>query len=412
MTSRLKQILDTRLSRRQWLVSSGLTVGATVAAPSLLEATPAPASRRQLDSLFDAPVDYDAIARNATARRAAAGPIRLHYNENPFGMSPKSKAAIMADWDSCNKYDPPAEAELRAAFAASVGVAPENVLVTQGSGEVLDVCALAYGLHDGDIVTAYPTYEGLMDYASAIGANIHRVKLDKDLQHDLGEMDRRITSQIDLVFVCNPNNPTGTLADSAKVRDFVRSASRRAIVLVDEAYHDFVDAPGYRSMTDLVLAGENVIVSRTASKIHGLAGLRIGFAIARPDIIARLQSKVTGTANSYGLRAALASVQDKEYQAFVRKNTLDGRKLLTDTITAMGKRVAPSQTNFVFFQSGVPITALNKSMRDKGFIIGRPFQPYDDWCRISIGTPDEMKQLVAVLPGAIRALEGAGGRGG
>jgi len=376
------------LSRRQWLVTSGLTAAASVALPRLLPAMPR--------------ADYSAHERAATSARRAAGPARLNYNENPFGMSPKARTALMAGWDEHNKYDPPALPELRKAFAKHVGVGPENVLVTQGSGEVLDITALAYGMHGGEIVTAWPTYEGLPRYAESIGARVHKVALTGALDHDLEAMDKRITNNVDLVFVCNPNNPTGLLIDQKRVRDFVSSVSRRSVVLVDEAYHEFVDDPNYRSMVDMVRSGENVIISRTASKIHALAGLRIGFAIARPDIIARLQSHATGNPNSFGMRAAIASINDTEYQAFVRDRTIEGRNLLTRTLTGLGKRVIPSQTNFVFFHAGVPVETVQKSLLAKGFAVGRAFPPYNDWCRVSIGTPDEMKAFVAALPEALR----------
>ena len=377
------------ISRRQWLVASGLSTAASVVLPRLLTALPA--------------APYLDLEEAATKARRASGLVRLNYNENPFGMSPKAKASLMSSWDEHNKYDPPALAELRATFARHVGVLPENVLVTQGSGEVLDITALAYGMHGGEIVTGWPTFEGLPKYAESIGATVHRVPLTGELDHDLVAMDTRITNNVDLVFVCNPNNPTAVLADSKKVRDFVSSVSRRSVVLVDEAYHDYVDDPSYRSMVDMVKKGDNVIVSRTASKIHGLAGLRIGFAVARPDIIERLEKHATGTPNCFGMRAAIASINDTEYQTFVRSRTIEGRTLLTRSLKDMGKRVVPSQTNFVFFHAGIPVEEVQNAMRAKGFIVGRAFPPYNDWCRVSIGTPEEMKSFVAALPAAFKA---------
>ncbi len=387
------------MSRRQWLVASGLSATATLTLPQMLRASGSPS----LDP--HAPVDYDALARAATEARRAAGPIRLCFNENPFGMSPKAKAAIMTSWDQHNKYQLPAVAELRAAFAKSVGVPTENVLVTQGSGEVLDIAALAYSMHGGEIVTAWPTFEGLPRYAEAIGATVHKLPLTASLGQDFAAMDTRITNSVSLAYVCNPNNPTGTLSDTKQLHDFVSSASRRAVVVVDEAYHDFVDDPSYRSCIDLVLKGENVIVSRTASKIHGMAALRVGFAIARADIIERLQKCVTGTPNVFGAQAVIASIADTEYQNFVKARNREGRALLVDTLTKLGKRVAPSQANFVFFQAGMSGEALRVSMLAKGFMIGRAFPPYNDWSRVSIGTPDEMQAFVKALPSS---MAGAG----
>ncbi|MEO7520829.1 MAG: histidinol-phosphate transaminase [Gemmatimonas sp.] len=381
------------LTRREWLVASGLGAAATVALPGFVAASPSPIAGA---------TDFTALERAATAARRAAGPIRLSSNENPFGMSPKAKAAIMDAWHEHSKYSPPALPELAAVFAKSVGVPPECVLVTQGSSEVLNITALTFGLHGGEIVTAWPTFEGLPRYGDTIGATVHRVPLTASLDHDFDMMDRRTTNSVNLVFVCNPNNPTGVLANSKRVRDFVTSVSRRTNVLVDEAYHDFVDDPSYTSMVDLVRKGENVIISRTASKIHGLAGLRVGFAIARPDIIERMRLHVTGNPNSFGMRAAIASVNDTEYQAFVRTRTIEERLRLTKTLRDMGKRVIPSHTNFVFFQTGIPLETVQNSLRDKGFLVGRAFPPYNDWCRVSIGTPEEMASFNAVLPAALK----------
>jgi histidinol-phosphate aminotransferase len=385
------------VTRRQWLVSAGLAAGSTVVLPRILPALGAP---------DEIPGSYsDALLRlerDATALRRAAGPIRLCFNENPFGMSPKAKEAISANWVEHSQYGLQSIPELRKVFAKHVGVDPSNVLITQGSSEVLSISAIAFAPHGSEVVLPWPTFEGLPDYATTMGATVHRVPLDADLGHDLAAMDTRITNGVKLVFVCNPNNPTSTLADAARLRDFVRSTSKRALVIVDEAYHDFIDDPAYKSMTDLALAGENVIVSRTASKIHGIAGLRIGFAIARPDIIARLGEYATGTPNAFGVNAAIASLQDTEYQSFVKAKNREGRELLTTSLKSMGKRVAHSQTNFVFFQAGMPVDKVQAVMKAKGFLIGRAFPPYTDWCRISIGTPEEMKQCVAALPEALR----------
>lgn len=393
------------VNRRQWLLRTGAAAGASLIAPRMLPAL----DRAHLRGLFrdmDSATYANALLqmeRDVTAARRAAGPIRLCFNENPFGMSPKAKEAIAAAWPLHGHYDPPSYPELKNLFAKHVGVDASNVLVTQGSSEVLSIVALAYGLHGGEIVAASPTFEGLPDYARAIGATVHRVPVDANLSHDLNAMDARVTNAVQLVFVCNPNNPTSTLTDNAKLRDFVRTVSRRALVVVDEAYHDFVDDPTYRSFTDMVTQGENIIVSRTASKIHGIAGLRVGFAVARPDIIEKLQPLVTGTPNVFGMSAAIASLQDTEYQEFVKARNREGRDLLVSSLKGMGKRVVTSQTNFVFFHANIPVENVQTAMQTRGFLVGRAFPPYTDWCRISIGTPDEMKSLVKVLPEALHA---------
>lgn len=384
------------LSRRQWLRTTGLGLGATVALPGLL---PAHEATRVLGG-----VSYrELLARleqDATTARRLAGPVRLMYNENPFGMSPRAKDAVMAGWTEHTWYEPPIRQQVRETFAAHVGVPPEYVLVTQGSSEVLATAALAYGVDGGEMVVPHPTFEDLPRYASTLKATVHKIPLDDRMDHDFYAMDARIGSNTKLVFVCNPNNPTATLHEDRTLRDFVTTACKRAPVVVDEAYYDFVDVPGHRSMVDLVTRGESIIVSRTASKIHGLAGLRVGFAVARPDIIERLSQYKTGDPNVFGLHAMNASLRDTEYQAFVKQKNREGRTLLLDSLRAAGRKATASQGNFVFFHAGKPAADMQRYFLRQGFMVGRAFPPYTDWCRVSIGTPDEMKAFVGVLPGA------------
>ncbi len=384
------------LSRRDWLRNTGLGIGASVALPGLLPAS-------EMARVLGGGVAYaDMLAhleRDVTTARRAAGPVRLMYNENPFGMSPKAKDALMGSWMQHAWYVPPIHDEVRHTFAKHVGVPADHVLVTQGSSEVLSVLALAYNMAGGEIVAPWPTFEDLPRWGDTLNATVHRVPLNQYLDHDLYMMDAKIGSGTKLVFVCNPNNPTSNLTEDTSLRDFVSSAAKRTTVVVDEAYIDFVDRPGHRSMIDLVLKGESVVVSRTASKIHGLAGLRCGFAIARPDIIKRLQQYVSGDPNVFGQLAANASLLDVEYQSFIKQKNREGRTMLLNTLATLGRKVAPSQTNFVFFHTGKAIQPVQQYFLAKGFVVGRAFPPFNDWCRVSVGTPDEMKQFCAVLPG-------------
>ncbi len=390
------------LSRRQWLRSSGLMAGGALATPQLLPALEAASLPAVVDGLT---TEAGFLAHELTVQRErrAAGPIRLSSNENPYGMAPSAKAAITERWSEHSLYGAASPRDLRKVFATHVGVPEDHVLVTAGSSEVLSIVALAYGMHGSEVLTPWPTFEGLPRYAEMMGARVHKVALDGNLAHDLDAMDRRLVQAIDLVFVCNPNNPTGTLTDATKLRSFVSNASRRAVVLVDEAYHDFVNDPTYKSMTDMVLAGENIIVSRTASKIHGLAGLRTGFAIARPDIIARLSGFATSAPGVFGARGAIASIQDTAYQAMCKQRNLEGRAIMETAIKAMGRKMTASHTNFVYFHAGLPVEKVQAKMQAAGFLIGRAFPPYNDWVRISIGTPDEMRQVAAALPAALSA---------
>ena len=218
------------------------------------------------------------------------------------------------------------------------------------------------------------------------------------MDHDFYAMDARIGSNTKLVFVCNPNNPTATLHDDRTLRDFVTTACKRAPVVVDRPITTSW-TPGHRSMVDLVTKGESIIVC-ARQQDPWLAGQRVGFAVARPDIIERLSQYKTGDPNVFGLHAVNASLRDTEYQAFVKQKNREGRTLLLDSLRAAGRKATASQGNFVFFHAGKPAADMQRYFLQQGFMVGRAFPPYTDWCRVSIGTPDEMKAFVGVLPGA------------
>jgi histidinol-phosphate aminotransferase len=182
------------------------------------------------------------------------------------------------------------------------------------------------------------------------------------------------------------------------VRAFCKETSRRSVVLVDEAYHDYVETPEYSSMLDLVRQGHNVIVSRTFSKIHGLAGLRVGYGFARPDIAARLrQFRSSIGVNILGVRAAMASYQDEEFQSFSRRKNAEARTYLYRLLDELNLRYAPSHANFVFFRLGKDVQPFREAMQKRGILVGRLFPPYTDWCRVSTATMDEMKLFGAAL---------------
>lgn len=390
------------VSRRQWLKSSGLVAGGAIATGSL---TPALAQALEsdgphLENGLTTPAGFAAHERMIEAVRRADGPIRLASNENPYGMAPSARKAIEDGWKQHAWYGAPGIPNLKKVYAQSVGVPEDHIMIVAGSSELLSIVNLAYGIK-GEILTPWPTYEGLPRYAETLGIKVHKVPLAADLTHDLDTMDKRLTQAIDLVFVCNPNNPTANLTENRKLRSFVSNASRRSMVLVDEAYHDFVTDPSYTSCIDMVKAGENVIVSRTGSKIHGLAALRIAFVIARPDIIARLQPLSTSAPCVFGALGATASIQDTAYQTMCKQRNVEGREIMKTAIAKMGRKMTDSQTNFVFLHAGMPVEQVQKAMFTKGFMVGRAFPPYTDWVRISIGTPDEMRAVAAVLPEVI-----------
>jgi histidinol-phosphate aminotransferase len=333
----------------------------------------------------------------------SVGPLRLHNNENPFGMPESARKAVLGAFEDGADYPTRQYEELAAQIAQREGVAPESVVLGAGSGEILRVAGTAYGLAGGEILTGYPTYEGLETHSTRIGAFVHRVPVEAEgMTLDLDAMDRRATQAVKLVFVCNPNNPTGTFVPADRLSAFCETISRRTVVLVDEAYHEFANDPRYASMVPLVRAGENVIISRTFSKIYGLAGLRVGYALARPDIADRLRRYTTiGGVNLVGVAAARAAYEDTAFVARTRDENGAARAYVNELFTTAGRRVLPSQTNFVFFELGFDVRTFQKTMADRGILVGRPFPPYTDWCRVSLGTVEEMQRFAGALDGAL-----------
>lgn len=323
---------------------------------------------------------------------------RLNNNENPFGPSERARRAMTEAFNEGCRYPGGQNKKLEELIAKKEGLPADSVILGAGSGEILRMAAMAYGPQGGELLTAHPTYEGLESAARTIGAFVHRVSLNKNFEHDLDEMDRRTTQAVRLVFVCNPNNPTGTIVSGDRLRAFCKEVSRRSIVLVDEAYHDYVEAPQYSSMIDLAKEGHNVIISRTFSKIHGMAGLRVGYGFARPDIVARLR-QFRSSINVLGLAAATASYQDPEFQGLSRKRNAEARSYLYKVLEELKYQYIPSHANFVFFKLGkdVQAQAFRDAMEKRGILVGRVFQPYTEWSRVSMGTMDEMKLFAAAL---------------
>ena len=368
------------LSRRSWLQRAGVaSTGLFLGAPAARAATPA-------------------VARPPLIRRTADGLVRLSSNENPYGPAPSARAAMSAAYDEACRYPyAGASDDLVRLIAEREGVTPDHVLLACGSSEILTMAAMAYGLGHGEIVAADPTYQKLLTYAENLGAHAHRVPLDDGMVHDLDAMERRVTQATRLVFVCNPNNPTGTIVDPDRLRDFCASVAPRAVVFMDEAYIELLDEPERHTMVDLVRRGENVIVSRTFSKIFGMAGLRLGYAIARPDIVERLAQYGMGGPNVLALRGAIASLHDEAFQAESRQRTAEGRAFLYRLFDEVGYAYTPASGNFVFFHTGVPILEFQQALRERGVLVARPFPPYLDWCRVSVGTPDEMAAFADAL---------------
>ena len=217
------------------------------------------------------------------------------------------------------------------------------------------------------------------------------------MRHDLSAMEGRVTDSTSLVYVCNPNNPTGTVLNADQLRAFIETVEARATVFVDEAYVDLLDDPTHNAMIDQVKAGKNVILARTFSKIHGLAGLRVGYAIARPDLIKRLSPLQMSIPNVMGLRAAAASYRDIGFQKYSKDKIKECVAMTEATLDELGLKYTPTVTNFLVFDTGGSVRDFAKTMRQNNILVGRSYAPYNNWCRVSMGTVEQMAVFSQVL---------------
>jgi histidinol-phosphate aminotransferase len=327
----------------------------------------------------------------------APGLARLIANENPYGPSASARLAITETLATAWQYPMGNDQPLKQLIAAREGLTPQHIMIAEGSGEILRIAGLVFGL-GREVVAATPTFGFLQAYARQMGATVTEVPLDDNLRHDIKALAAAVTASTGLLYICNPNNPTGTLVPGPELRPFVQEMASRTTVLVDEAYLDLWEDWPQHTATDRVRAGEPVIVTRTFSKLHGLAGLRVGYALAPPELIQRLEQHRMTIQGSTGVAAATASYQDLDFQALSRARLKEGLAITTEALQKLKLRhVENGRGNFVFFDTGGPLADFSAAMRRAGYMVGRPFPPYSTWCRVSMGTVPQMRGFAAAL---------------
>ena len=332
---------------------------------------------------------------------ADSGLINLGSNENPYGISPKAKEAILNLLGEANRY--PFNINSLQTFteqlASHHGVNAKNVLVTAGSGEGLAL--LARHFHEGNIITATPTFGILPGTAKKIGTELIEIPLTADKVHDLDAMLKAITNKTSLVYICNPANPTSTILNPSALKDFCLEASKKTTVLIDEAYFDFLDVPKSDSMISLAEKNPNIIVIKTFSKIYAMAGLRVGFIISHPSVINKLEPNYFQNSqfavSVLSQTAALASLADKEHAHASRIKNKAARQFTHDELAKLGYKAIPSNTNFIFF----PLKKYNGDFADemmkKNILLRSSDYSDGKWARVSVGTLPEMQQFIQVM---------------
>jgi len=290
--------------------------------------------------------------------------------------------------------------DLKHAIAQHLNVAPENVLIGCGSGEILRIAVYAFTSPDRALVTGAPSFEDPVKHAEMTRAPVRAVPVDSQLRLDVGRMLDETTGA-GLVFLCNPNNPTATVHGAATVRDFITQTNKRApdcVVLVDEAYHEYVDDPTYSTAVPLALENPKVITVRTFSKVFGMAGLRCGYAIGRPETLKQLQRhKLPNNLNALAAASGIATLPDAAHIERERQLNREAREFTRRAFESMGYKSGVSNTNFIMVAIGRDSKAFKEACAKQGILIGRPFPPLTTHARISIGTMDEMKKAVDVF---------------
>ena len=371
------------LTRRQILLGGGAIVGA-----GLVPVIPATTGSSAFN-LISAALGAD-IAKPDQ-------PIRMSANENPYGPSRVALQAIAENIHLTNRYaaDP---TKLIKVVANINNISPDHVMTGTGSSEILHVAGMLVGLQQGSVVCADPTYQSLLVYAENAGVEIIRVRVAEGLNADLDGMRKAVRSDTNMMYIVNPNNPIPTVIEKNAMKEFVLEQAEDRLVFVDEAYHEYVDNPDYESMIGLVAEGHNnIIVSRTSSKIHGLAGMRVGFGFAHPDLINEMKMRRTGEETVLGLAEAYASYRDMEFQDFSRRKNKEALAIVEEMCEDLGVRYAKSNTNFTFIETGVENAVVQDMMLKEGIMTGRLFPPFTTWSRVSMSTPEDMKYFVQVF---------------
>lgn len=325
----------------------------------------------------------------------SGGLIRLDRNENPYGPSHKAIEAITASLRLCNRYPRGEYEALTEKIAYSHKVKPQQVILGAGSREILWMAAKAHLSTGKRLVLASPTFEAVADFAKLGGADVVAVPLNKTFQHDLDGMLARITNSGGLIYICNPNNPTGSLTPRKDLEAFLAKLPSTATVLIDEAYHDYVaPSSGYASFLDQPVDDPRVIVLRTFSKIYGLAGLRVGYAIASPRAAVKLSAnRPQWSVSVAATRAAAAALEDSDYVRFSAKRNTDDRQEFYNRENAYMLGSIDSHTNFVMVRTGLPSAQVLDHFKKHNVLLGPPIVQMDKYIRVSLGLPEEMREF-------------------
>ncbi|HEF8774587.1 TPA: aminotransferase class I/II-fold pyridoxal phosphate-dependent enzyme [Providencia stuartii] len=334
-------------------------------------------------------------------------PLLLNFNENSLGMSPKARQAVIAALPGSFRYPDSARAELINHIGDHYNLTEQHVTLGNGSSETIQAAIAMLAAQarkqkqNIQLVTPDPTFNYAELYSIPLNIKISKVPLKEDFSFDLHKMEQ-LADQFDglsIIYICNPNNPTAMITPSSKLNQWMTKASDKQFFIVDEAYAEFVEDPQFTSAIEQVKQGQkNLLVTRTFSKIFALAGLRIGYGIGAPEVVAAIDEFLPlDNTNTAGAVAALASLQDKPFIAYSLKSNNLSREIVRSALNELNIAYAPSQANFIFHKVNGDVKTYQKRMAEAHIMVGREFPPALGWSRLTLGTPEEMEQFVVVL---------------
>ncbi|HTS13300.1 MAG TPA: histidinol-phosphate transaminase [Candidatus Limnocylindrales bacterium] len=327
------------------------------------------------------------------------GAIHLNFNESPYGPSPKALQALATCGHTAARYPDMLYFQMLDSLAQIHGVKRENITLGCGSTEILCIADEAFLGPGKNLVVAEPTFEAVVEYVNASHGDVIKVPLTSDYRHDLNKMAAACTSKTGLVYVCNPNNPTGTIVSRDELSAFVDRVPSSAVILVDEAYFHFADDPSYGTAIDFIASHPNVVVARTFSKVYGMAGMRLGYAVGSKENIEAMRpyNLQPFNGNCAVLAAAHGSLSDQDYIKDCARKMNATRQWLCDQVAKDGHKFIPSQANFVMVEAGGDVGPLVDKFRERKILVGRRFPSLPNYLRISMGTQAEVEQFAAAF---------------
>lgn len=332
------------------------------------------------------PLDLDKVAK-------------LNHNENPYGPSEAVMEAMNSAWEWANRYGTP-DNGLMDTLVELHGVEPDNILLGAGSSEVLDVVTNTFLLDGKKVLGVEPTYGSVYRQATSIESEAITLPLKPDYTQDIPaliEVANRRAAEIGFIYLCNPNNPTGVIVPEDEVRQLLDSIPADMPVVIDEAYHHFIEDPRYATSIPYVHEGRPVIVTRTFSKIAALAGMRLGYGVATTEIIDRMRPHSTGTQNVLVKFGGAAALRDTATERRVKALNARIRDETSAELRDYGYDVIPSQTNFFMVHVGRDVREVAEDFREYDLIVGRPFPPMTEHLRVSVGTEEQMRRFMVAF---------------